>query len=299
MDINKYSPIGKIGKNHLISLSAYSEEEIFEILSLAENIAKAISVGEKPSFLKNKKIALIAKNGQLSQRIAFESAVSALSGKAVVCSMSGSEIESLVADPLSVAAIVGYGVNALVVQTSEPNDALSLEKLSNLPVINANGKCGPCEALSALLTFWRKRGRLGNATIAMIGDPNAYADSFAYAFAICGFDIRFICPKELASEKLINFCRQFGEAEVCEDMCSGLKGVDAVFVSDDSLGEKFVLNENAYAACYGAAIFHALPVSAGVGITETLIDNPNFYALDEALALPEIEMAALTLLMKK
>lgn len=299
MDINKYQPIGKINKNHLISLFSYSEEDIFEILRLADNISKAIAVGEKPTYLKNKKVALISKNGFLRQRIAFESAVSALSGTAVVCSMSGSELETLVEDKLTVEAITGYGVNALIVQTDQSNDAACMEKLVDLPVISANGKCGPCEALSALLTFWRKRGRLGNAKIAMIGDPRVFADSFAYAFAICGFDINFICPEEFADEKLMNYCRQFGEAKIFENLKEGLKGVDAIFVSEDSLPEKYTLTEEAYATAPNAAIFHVLPVPKGAAIDRELLSSPNFYGLDQALALPEIEMAALTLLMKK
>ena len=299
MDINKYEPTGKIGKNHLISLSNYSEEEIFEILKLADHLSKAIAVGEKPTYLKNKKIALIAKNGLIRHRIAFESAVSSLSGTAVICSMSGSEIETLVDDKLTVDAIVGYGVNALVVQTEKPSDASSMEKLVNLPVISANGKCGPCEALSALLTFWRKRGSFFGKKIAMIGDPNAFSDSVAYGFAICGFDINFICPENLAVNAPIDFCKQFGEATVYSDIKQGLKGVDAVFVSEDNLPEEFTLTEEVYSVCENAAIFHVLPVLKNGNISPEILSSPNFYGLEEALSLPLIEMSALCLLMKK
>ena len=299
MDINKYAPTGKIGKNHLISLKNYGEEEIFEILKLADRLSKAISVGEKPTSLKNKKVALIAKNGLIRHKIAFESAVSALSGTAVVCSMSGSEIETLVGDELSAKAIAGYGVNALVVQTEKPGDASSLEKLVGLPVISANGKCGPCEALSALLTYWRKKGSLGNAKIAMIGNPKEFADSFAYAFSICGFDINFICPKELFDEELQGYCRQFGDAEYFDDLKEGLKGVDAVFVSEDGLPKEFTLTEESYGVTNKSAVFHVLPIPKDASIDKSLLSSPNFYGLDEALALPEIEMASLVLLMAK
>ena len=38
MDINKFSPSGKIEKKHLISLANYTEEEVYEILYQAKEI---------------------------------------------------------------------------------------------------------------------------------------------------------------------------------------------------------------------------------------------------------------------
>ncbi len=300
MDINKFVPTGKIDKTHLISLERYTEEEILEILHLANSISKILAVGEKPNALKNKKIALITKNGFTRPRIAFETAVSSLSGTALVCNMSGSELETFVNDKLSVAAMVGYGINALVIQTSEPADAASLEKLVNLPVINANGKSGPCEALSALLTVWRKKGTIGKMKIAMIGDPNSFADSFVYAFAICGFDITFICPDDIQpKESLLNYCRQFGDVAVCSSVSEGLKGAEIIYVSEDNLDARFTLTAEKMRACPDAIILHTLPATQNGAIDEELLDSPNFCGLDEALALPEIEMAVLSLLLQK
>ena len=301
MDINRFTPTGHISKNHLISLKNYSEEDIFEILHLANQISKAIAVGEKPLTLKNKKIALIAKNGLTYQRIAFENAVSALSGNAMVCSMSGSELESLVGDKLTVAAIVGYGVNALVVQTSEIGDAEAMEKLVSLPVVNAYGKSGPCEALAALLTVWRRKGRLDGLKISLIGSPEEFADSFAYAFSICGLDLTFVCPEEKTpSDKLLDFCRQFGSVSVSHSVQSGIKGADVVLVSEDGLDEKFTLTQPVYEEnCPGALILHGLPVPTCGQISQELLSVPNFCGLQQALSLSEIEMSVLSLLLKK
>lgn len=299
MDINKFAPTGKLNKTHLISLERYTKEEIMEILHFANSIAKVLAVGEKPTTLRNKKVALITKNGFTRPRIAFETAVSALSGTAIVCQMSGSELETFVTDKFSVAAMVGYGINALVIQTSEPNDAEYLEKLVNLPVINANGKSGPCEALSALLTVWRKKGGIGNMKIAMIGDANGFKDSFVYAFAICGFDITFVCPENLRpSETLLNYCRQFGDVAVETNLERGIKDADVIYVCDEGIDGEFKLSLQKMGNCPNAIILHTLPVMKDGVIDEELLSSANFCGLDEALALPEIEMAVLSLLIK-
>ena len=71
MDINKFTPTGKLAKKQHVSLSGYTEEDIFEILHRADGISKSLAVGEKPVFLKNKKIALITKGGLTRWRLAF------------------------------------------------------------------------------------------------------------------------------------------------------------------------------------------------------------------------------------
>lgn len=301
MDINKFAPSGVLRHNHLLSLENYSEEDVFEILHRAKNLARIVSVGEKTNSLKGKQVALITKKGLTRTRIAFERAVSSIGGVPVVCAMSGSELEALVKDRLTVAAIAGYGVNAIVVQTSEITDAAAFEKLTDMPVISANGKSGPCEALSALMTVWRKKGKLGKMKVAMIGDPAAYADSFVYAFAASGFGITFVCPEQMKpTEETMNYCRQFADVETTDDLAAGLSGAEVVFVSEDDLPESFRLTRPLFEAkCPGAIILHTLPVAENGAIASDLVNHPAFCGLDEALCLPEIEMAVISLLVAK
>ena len=53
MDINKLTPSGKLNKKHLLTLSNYTEEEIFEILLRARSLEQKKSAGEKKTDLKN------------------------------------------------------------------------------------------------------------------------------------------------------------------------------------------------------------------------------------------------------
>ena len=301
MDINKFTPRGTIDKKHLVSLASYTEEEIYEILYKAREISVQLSAGERLNHLKNKYVTLLTKRSFARSRIAFETAVTKLGGFPMISTMHGSELETIVKDKLTMEAIAGYGVNAIVVQTAESTDAEQVEKAVNIPIINANSKNGPCEALSALLTVWKKKGKLSGLKIAMIGDPTVYADSFIYAFANCGFDITIICPEDKnPTDEIINHCNQYGDLVICQDIEDGLKGADVVFVSDDGLGYTYMVDStNLMQAKPDAIVLHTLPVIPNESISEDVLNSTQFAGLEEAMHLPDIEMAVLSLLVGK
>lgn len=301
MDINKFSPTGNINKKHLVSLANYTEEEIYEILYKAKEIGIRLSAGEKLTYLKNKYVSLLTKRSFARSRIAFETAVNKLSGIPMISTMHGSELETIIKDKLTMEAIAGYGIHAIVVQTAETTDAEQIEKTVGIPVINANSKSGPCEALAALLTIWKKKGKLSGLKATMIGDPAVYADSFIYAFANCGLDITLVCPEDKnPPAEIVNHCNQYGDLVIVQNLEDGLKGADVVFISDDGLDFTYTVDSvNVTNAKPDAIVLHTLPVPTDGNLSEDLINSPQFVGVEEALNLPGIEMAALTLLVGK
>ena len=301
MDINKFSPSGKIEKKHLISLANYTEEEIYEILYQAKEITMRLQAGEKLTYLKNKFVSLLTKRSFARSRIAFETAVTKLQGVPMISTMHGSELEIIIKDKLTMEAIAGYGVNAIVVQTADMSDAEQIEKAVNIPIINANSKSGPCEALSALLTIWKKKGKLSGLKATMIGDPSVYADSFVYAFANCGLDITIVCPEDKnPPDEIVNHCNQYGDLVITNNLEDGLKGADVIFVSDDGLDYNYTVDlANVNFAKPDAIILHTLPVAPDGNLDSEVLSLPNFVGVEEALHLPEIEMAVLSLLIGK
>ena len=301
MDINSYKSTGALNKKHLVSLQNYTEENIYEILFAAKEITARLAAGEKLTALKNKYIYLITKRGFSRSRIAFETAVSKLSGTSTVSTMHGSDIDSVLKDGLSLASIAEYGVNAIMVSTEMSTDAETLEKNVSLPVINANSKSGPCEALAALLTVWEKKGRLSGLKVAVIGDAEEASDGFIYAFIKCGADVTAICPEgNRPQEKTLGYCAQYGDVIVTDDIKSGVADADVIYVSGKNSGEKFVLTEELLqTAKPDAIVLHVLPVPCeNANLTEDVIKSRNFAALEQAVNLQRILTAALYLLVK-
>ena len=299
MDVNSYKPNGSLNKKHLVSLQNYTEEEIYEILKAAKEISDRLAAGEKQTSLKNKYIYLITKSGFSRSRIAFETAVSKLSGTYTVSTLHGLEIDGILKDKLSMAAIAEYGVNAIVVRTEMSTDAELLEKTVELPVINANPKNGPCEALAALLTVWEKKGRLSGLKVATIGKADEFADGFIYAFIKCGADVTVICPEDEApDEKVTGYCAQYGGIAVTADIVKGVSDADVIFVSEDGFPKEFTLTEDLLEyAKPNVVVLHSLPLKEdGGNVTEEVINSKNFAALAQAINLQKIIMAALCLL---
>lgn len=301
MNINSYKSTGTLNKKHLVSLQNYTEENIYEILFAAKEITARLAAGEKLTALKNKYIYLITKRGFSRSRIAFETAVNKLSGTSTVSTMHGSDIDSVLKDGLSLAAIAEYGVNAIMVSTEMSTDAETLEKNVSLPVINANSKSGPCEALAALLTVWEKKGRLSGLKVAVIGDAEEASDGFIYAFIKCGADVTAICPEgNRPQEKTLGYCAQYGDVIVTDDIKSGVADADVIYVSGKNSGEKFLLTEELLqTAKPDAIVLHVLPVPCeNANLTEDVIKSRNFAALEQAVNLQRILTAALYLLVK-
>lgn len=302
MDINYYKPCGTLNKKHLISLENYTEEEIYEILKRANDVAERLNAGEKQSSLKNKYVYLITKSGFSRSRIAFETAVTKLSGTFTVSSLPGDKIDSVLTDSLSMQAIEYYGVDAIVVRTDITADAETLEKHIDLPIINANPRSGPLEALSALSTVWEKKGRLSGLKIATIGNPSVFAENYLYAFVKCGADVTVICPKELyPDEKVRNYCAQYGDLSVTDNLTAGLKDADCVFVSDDESMKEYALTADVLSVAKPTAlILHSLPISKENSlISDEVAASPNFIGLRLAENLQKIIMAVLDLLVAK
>jgi len=301
MDINKYNPRHKISEKHMLSLANYTQEDIFEILHLSRELKIRTEAGEKLSCLKNKYISLLTKKSFARSRIAFEMAVSELGGSAIISSLKGSEVEEMIQDKDTVTAITRYGINGIMVLTSELGDAEALNKYVTIPLINANSKSSPCETLATLYTLWQNKGTLSNLKLAVIGNPAIYSSSLIHGAIKCGIDISIICPENMYPDKeLINYCRQYGDVSVFNNIREGIKNVDAVYVSDDNLGKEFLLTKDLLkGAKPETVIMHTLPLNRNGDITEELIDSKNSVIYEQAENLLHVEKAILTLLIGK
>lgn len=302
MDINQYKAKGVIDKKHLVSLVNYTEDEIYEILKRAKDICDRLSAGEKQNSLKNKNVYLITKSGFSRSRIAFETAVTKLSGAYTVSSLPGAQIDDVLTDSLSMRAIAYYGIDAIVVRTELSTDAETLEKHVDLPIINANSRSGPLEALSALLTVWELKGRISGLKVAMIGNPSVFAENYIYAFVKCNADVTVICPKELnPDEKTVNYCAQYGDLRVTDDLIKGIADADCIYISEDDLPERYrVTDETLALAKPTVIVLHALPVpKINALIAKSVVDSKSFAGLKAAENLQKVEMSVLDLLIAK
>ena len=194
MNINGYVPKKRISANKLLSLYNTSITDVFELLHAAREFKQKNAAKEKNDILHGKYIALLTKNTFFRTRVAFQIATENVGGRSMILSLSGSSIEDYLKDRDGISVIRGYGVEGFAVDTAVSKDAEVLDGYSDIPLINANSKTSPCQALASLLTIWNRKSRLQDLKMAIIGNFSDCDYSLLYGAAKCGVDLNLVCP---------------------------------------------------------------------------------------------------------
>ena len=294
MNINGYVPKKKISANKLLSLYGTSISDVFELLHAAREFKQKTAVGEKNDILHGKYVALLTKNTFFRTRVAFQIATENVGGRSMILSLSGSSIEDYLKDRDGISVIRGYGVAGFAVDTAVSKDAEVIDGYSDMPLINANSKTSPCQALASLLTVWNKKGKLQDLKMAVIGNFSDCDYSLLYGAAKCGIDLNLVCPEAAEPDRSVaDYCRQFCDVEIYETLEDGLAGADAIYIMSHDLPLSYMVTENSLkTAKPDALILHPLPVRRDEEISETLLDLPAC-VIDEQAAnlLPVLEAA--------
>ena len=83
MDINRYSPSYILGKKHLIGLTDYSTEEIFEFLYATKTLKRKFEAHEETNILHGTTVAMLFADTSLRKRAAIEIGAHQLGGNCV------------------------------------------------------------------------------------------------------------------------------------------------------------------------------------------------------------------------
>ena len=301
MNINGYTPQKNIRTKRLLSLKHTSAADIMEMLHLAKQFKRKKEVGEKSNTLSGKYVALMTKPSFFRTRIAFQIAVEGLCGNPITIPMGGSDIEEALKNREIVTAIKNYGIEAFVVDTAFFHDAELLESYIDTPVINANGNASPCQALAALLAIWERKGTLSGLKLAVIGDLNVSDRSIVAGAAKCGFDISVICPEECEPDAdIINYCRQFCDIEVYNNIEDGVRQADVVYVMTHDFSKEFLLTDYYFKFMHkDALVLSPLPVKHDTEISDEIISSSHSLIVEQAENLLPVLQSVLTLITNK
>ena len=155
---------------HLIDPLDFSQEEIMNLLSLADRICADPAAYQ--NVAEHKKLATLFYEPSTRTRLSFEAAMLNLGGHVLgfpsETVSSASKGES-VADTIRV---VSCYADIVAMRHPKEGAPLRASRYSRIPVINAGdgGHQHPTQTLSDLLTIRREKGRLNNLTIGLCGD---------------------------------------------------------------------------------------------------------------------------------
>ena len=295
MDINRYSPSYILGKKHLIGLSDYSTEEIFEFLYATKALKRKFEAHEETNILHGTTIAMLLADTSLRTRSAIEIGANQLGGSCVDLPYNDKDMHAgeNVKDIVNV--ISRYGVGALVTRGINKQLLNEFTSISSMPIINShNDDCAPIQAISDLFTIWEKKGELAGVKLAVVGKVTSMTSSFIIGAVKCGMDVSVASPARYGMKREnVEAAEQTGKIYFTDNPTEAARDADVVYTNAYRYHTAIPEDEKEALAPYrvdmglmsysmhNSLFMHPLPAMRGLEVTSDVIDGKHSIVYDQ------------------
>jgi len=302
-----------IGRHrHLLSLEAYSREDILQILDLAVTMKEVLSrpVKKVPS-LRGKSVVNLFFETSTRTRSSFEIAAKILSADALNWTASGSSVskgETLLDTARNLEAM---RPDVLVVRHAAGGAPSFLARHVACSVVSAGDGAHehPTQGLLDTFTLREKLGTLEGKIVAIVGDisHSRVARSDLHSMPKLGAKVRLCGPPTMIPAGV----EALG-ASVHYDLREAVDGADAVVmlrIQHERIGDPLIPNTREYSKFWGlnvrktnewlkpdAVILHPGPINRGVELSSDVADGPHSLILDQVQNGVAVRMAVLYML---
>lgn len=317
MDLMQYQATEPFTQKHLLTLQDWSEDEIYQCLSLALKLKAMQKSGEKQTCLSGKTLAMIFAKSSTRTRVSFEVGTSQLGGSALF--LSTADIQLGRGEPISdTAQVLSRMVDGIMIRTFKQSDLEELAKYGSIPIINGlTDEFHPCQVLADLLTIYEKKGTLKGLKLAFVGDGNNMAHSLMIGCSKLGIDVAIASPDGYKPSPIYtawsvaNAETHGSKVTICTDPLEACKDADVLYTDVwASMGQEgeaaerkkafegYQINEQTLAVAKKDCIFlHCLPAHRGEEVTAEVIDGKHSVVFDEAENRLHAQKAVMALLM--
>ena len=317
MNLLEYKAQYPFSQKHLLTLQDWTEDEMYQCLSLALRLKAMQKSGQVQTCLKGKTLAMIFAKSSTRTRVSFEVGASQLGGTALF--LSTSDIQLGRGEPISdTAQVLSRMVDGIMIRTFKQNDLEDLAKYGSIPIINGlTDEFHPCQVLADLLTIYEKKGTLKGLKLAFVGDGNNMAHSLMIGCSKLGIDIAIASPDGYKPNpvytawSVANAEKHGSKVTICTDPLEACKDADVLYtdvwasMGQESESEKrkqdfsgYQINSECHKAAKEDCIFkHCLPAHRGEEVTSEVIDGPHSVIFDEAENRLHAQKAVMALLM--
>ena len=318
MDLTQYQAKHTFYQRHLLTLQDWSEDDIYQCLSLALKLKAMQKSGQKQTCLDGKTLAMIFAKSSTRTRVSFEVGAGQLGGRALF--LSTADIQLGRGEPISdTAQVLSRMVDGIMIRTFRQSDLEALAKYGSIPIINGlTDEFHPCQVLADLLTIYEKKGTLKGLKLAFVGDGNNMAHSLMIGCSKLGIDVAVASPDGYKPNPVYtawavaNAQAHGSKVTVCTDPLEACRDADVlytdVWASMGQEGEaadrrrvfegKYQINADCVAVAHPDCIFlHCLPAHRGEEVTSEVIDGPHSVIFDEAENRLHAQKAVMSLLM--
>ena len=234
MNLYDYKAQKEFSQKHLLRLSDYTSDEIFQVLSLALRLKEYQKYKQEHKLLKDKILAMIFTKSSTRTRVSFEAGIYQLGGTAQF--LSSSDIQLGRGEPIAdTAKVLSRMVDGIMIRTFAQKDVEDLARYGSIPVINGlTDLLHPCQILADLLTYYENFNSF-EGKMAYVGDGNNVANSLLVGCAKVGLDIAVACPKGFGPDQSVladaKIAAKNSEADivVTTDPIEAAEGATAVY----------------------------------------------------------------------
>ena len=295
MDINRYSPSYILNKKHLIGLTDYSTEEIFELLYATKALKRKFEAHEETNILHGTTVAMLFADTSLRTRTAIEIGVHQLGGNCVDLPYSSKDMHAGENTRDIVNVISRYGVGALVTRSINKKMLNEFTSISSMPIINShNDDCVPAQAVSDLFSIWEKKGELAGVKVAVVGKATSLTSSFIIGAVKCGMEVSVASPPRMGLKREnIEAAEQMGKIYFTDNPVEAVRDTDFVYTnayryhteaSDEEKEALAPYRVDAGLMSYAkrnAFFMHPLPACRGQEVTADVIDGKRSMVYDQ------------------
>ena len=282
---------------HLLKLMDLSEQEITEILNLADQLKYEKKNGIKHHILAGKTLGMIFEKSSTRTRVSFEVGMYDLGGSALF--LSSRDLQIGRGEPVEdTARVLSRYLDGIMIRTFEQAEVEKLAECGSIPIINGlTDYCHPCQVLADLMTIREHKGVIKGNKMCYIGDGNNMTNSLIVGGIKMGMTVAVACPKGYEPDaEIMKWAAETGRFTCTDNVLDAAKDAD-VLCTDvwASMGQEaeaearkkifkgYQINADVMAVAKSdAMVLHCLPAHRGEEITAEVLEAHANEIFDEA-----------------
>ncbi len=282
---------------HLLKMLDLSQQEIFEILDLADQLKYQTKHNIPHPILEGKTLGMIFQKASTRTRVSFETGMYQLGGYPLF--LSANDLQIGRGEPVQdTARVLSRYLDGIMIRTFAQQEVEDLANYGNIPIINGlTDFAHPCQVLADLLTVREKKACFDGLKMCYIGDGNNMANSLIVGFLKVGMAVSVACPEGYRPDKqVMDFANTYDCFSITDKPLEAAANAD-VIITDvwSSMGmeaeiEKrkiafkgYQVNDDVMAAAHSDAIvMHCLPAHREEEITAKVFEAHADTIFDEA-----------------
>ena len=282
---------------HLLKLMDLSQEEIVEILDLADKLKDEKKKGIKHHLLAGKTLGMIFEKSSTRTRVSFEVGMYDLGGNALF--LSSRDLQIGRGEPIQdTARVLSRYLDCIMIRTFAQSDVEALAEYGSIPIINGlTDYCHPCQVLADLVTIREHKGSLKGRKLCYIGDGNNMTNSLIVGGIKMGMSVAVACPKGYEPDaELMKWASENGDFLCTESVLEAAKDADVLYTDVwASMGQEaeaearkkifagYQINTSVTdVAKADVMVMHCLPAHRGEEIAEDVLEAHADEIFDEA-----------------